>query len=64
MIDTQNSFVALMFSAESISQYNGMGDRAERLPFRPELFLGFAEIDTIIVGGLWLTMLKYENGAS
>jgi hypothetical protein len=65
MIETQNSLEFLMFELVSIHQ-SRRAHKEQRggVPFNPSGFLFAHWIDTMIAGGLWETILKYDIGAS
>lgn len=65
MIEMQYSFVSLIlwFVSTLVSFEHAEGRPKE--PLSPSVcFLLFASIETMTVGGLWETILKYDIGAS
>jgi hypothetical protein len=60
MMLQQNSWVSWMFFAVSVVPALSLTDN---VPFKPSLLVALAMTETMIVGGLCETILKYDIGA-
>lgn len=63
-METQNCLVSMMWLVESGAQSTFAAVQRGESPFKPFGFLSAVAIETMIVGGLWHTMLKKDIGAS